>query len=102
MTDLFDSAIFDGALFDSAAVVPPIPGVGDFILLEDGYYLLLQDGSKIKLDTAAIVASHGGGGTKRRRVYNRIEGGLNLPFVDDDVRRKKIARQNAAIMVVLH
>jgi hypothetical protein len=102
MTEMFDSAIFDGALFDSAAVVPPIPSEGDFILLEDGYYLLLQDGSRIKLDAAAIVASQGGGGTIRRRRNNRIEGGLNLPFVDDDIRRKKIALQNAAIMVVLH
>lgn len=72
------------------------------LLTEDGGYLLQEDGSFFGLESSIPDAISSHGSARKRKRASLIEGGLNLPSIDDSVRMRKVALQNAAAMVLLH
>lgn len=76
----------------------------DLLLQENGDAILLDGFPDVYLATDPRSAQPvvGGGGSLRRRRRSQIEGGDNSTPIDDTQHRRKIARQNASIMVVLH
>jgi len=72
----------------------------NFRLLENGGKRLLESGTGFRLLETQGEISIGGSGGKRRR--SRIEGSTNYPVAEIDPRRRRLARQNATIMVLLH
>lgn len=76
----------------------------DLLLQENGDAILLDGYVDVYLatDPRSVQPVVGGGGSLRRRRRSQLEGGDNSTPIDDMPQRRKIARQNASIVVVLH